>query len=346
MTTINSLSVIDNFIKDSKEIVSSLVKNFDKKKKALTLTKTKQYQTGTLNMNRISYYKTSDDIFLSKENLPEGKNHSYFVLVDFSGSMKDIISEVLKTSFILCQFFTKVGIDFNFVTFTSDYRHDNIKLIDNSNNLFNLQLNKLFSSDYSYQVNLMRFKEAWSYFNRAGGSLSFIKRHDLYLGGTPLTEALLFSFNAMLKRKIEKNITFMNFITITDGGGMCHFSENTFVSPFNKKRYKIKHSHDNKIVRYSINYTIIDMIKDHGIGTYGFYISEDYQSVNYCINEFYQNYEYSPKYQANNICGIDDFYAYDTMFFMPKNSLRLDNKTFKQKKEIGSIISKSILKNI
>jgi nitric oxide reductase activation protein len=51
--------------------------------------------------------------------MPEGKNHGFFMLVDWSGSMSDKIIETVKQTIMLAEFCRRVNVPFRVATFSS-----------------------------------------------------------------------------------------------------------------------------------------------------------------------------------------------------------------------------------
>ena len=77
-------------------------------------------------MSRIHQYLLKDDIFKRATVIPDGKNHGVIMLVDWSGSMYDVIRETYEQTIVLTMFCRRVGIPHRVYAFTDAYRDKNI----------------------------------------------------------------------------------------------------------------------------------------------------------------------------------------------------------------------------
>ena len=298
------------FKKDSSKTVMYLVKEFEMKKAATAYKRATVDKTGVIDPLKLKNYKFSDDIFKRLTILPNSKNHGMIILLDWSGSMCDIISKTVHQLCNLVWFCQKINIPFEVYLFKdlSDKNKDKTETFKKKNGdmfpdkaiLVNVASHKLKktvlheSLQYLYQ---MAF-----YFNR-GYSYSFDKTHQGYvipisqeyhLTSTPLNEALIMC-NKIIplfqsKYKVEK----LSFITLTDGEANSEMAEYNFDAsrPYNKqlrgyraqtiikdgnKRYTTAFSELDRISgsRASLTSSLLKMIKDkYNATTIGFYLSK------------------------------------------------------------------------
>jgi len=298
------------FKKDSSKTVMYLVKEFEMKKAATAYKRATVDKTGVIDPLKLKNYKFSDDIFKRLTILPNSKNHGMIILLDWSGSMCDIISKTVHQLCNLVWFCQKINIPFEVYLFKdlSDKNKDKTETFKKKNGdmfpdkaiLVNVASHKLKktvlheSLQYLYQ---MAF-----YFNR-GYSYSFDKTHQGYvipisqeyhLTSTPLNEALIMC-NKIIplfqsKYKVEK----LSFITLTDGEANSEMAEYNFDAsrPYNKqlrgyraqtiikdgnKRYTTAFSELDRISgsRMSLTSSLLKMIKDkYNATTIGFYLSK------------------------------------------------------------------------
>ncbi len=96
-----------------------LAKDFERKKAAYEYSRATVAKKGSLNPNKLHQYKYSEDIFLSVTRLAQAKSHGIVGFVDMSGSMCDIIEDVISQTLTIAMFCKKVNIPFKFYTFTS-----------------------------------------------------------------------------------------------------------------------------------------------------------------------------------------------------------------------------------
>ena len=108
----------EQLIKDNSKTINYLVKEFEMKKAATAHALSREAKSGRLNSGKLWSYKISEDLFMQKTIIPEGKNHGMVMLVDWSGSMYSHLQETVKQTIILSQFCKRVGIPFEVYTFT------------------------------------------------------------------------------------------------------------------------------------------------------------------------------------------------------------------------------------
>ena len=61
-------------------------------------------RTGILDCTKLHTYKYNEDLFKKVTTLPEGKNHGLVFVLDWSGSMCDVLEDTIKQllSLLLC----------------------------------------------------------------------------------------------------------------------------------------------------------------------------------------------------------------------------------------------------
>ena len=110
-----------------------LAMQFDRKKAAFVTAKATNHKSGALDMNMLAQYKTADDLFARTKMNPKGKNHSFYVLLDWSGSMSGLAIESLRQAFIQALFLRRQKIDHKIMLFLSHggYYHGQKDLVPN-----------------------------------------------------------------------------------------------------------------------------------------------------------------------------------------------------------------------
>ena len=217
----------NKFKKDSMKTVNYLVKEFEMKKSATAYKRATTDKTGILDPLKLKNYKFSDDIFKRLTILPDAKNHGMVILLDWSGSMHDIILDVIEQMANLVWFCKKVNIPFEVYSFGQTFTKDDDRDYNYgdfwSNNPNDLAFGKfglinLLSSEMKTKDIDQSLFELWSTRSGHDNNLytSYIPRYlDLY--STPLNEALVTSIDVLKefkkKYKLEKTI----FVTMTDG---------------------------------------------------------------------------------------------------------------------------------
>ena len=85
----------NKFKNDNKKTVMYLVKEFEMKKSATAYKRATTSKTGIIDPLKLSSYKYNDDIFKKLTILPDAKNHGMIMLLDWSGSMCDVIKQTV-----------------------------------------------------------------------------------------------------------------------------------------------------------------------------------------------------------------------------------------------------------
>ncbi len=109
------------FRRRSMKIVNYMAKEFERKKAASEYRKESVSKTGVLDINKIHSYKYNDDLFLRNTIRPDGKNHGMVMLMDWSASMSDKISDTVRQTLNMVWFCKKVNIPFEVYGFTNQW---------------------------------------------------------------------------------------------------------------------------------------------------------------------------------------------------------------------------------
>ena len=241
------LSRYNNFKKDSMKTVNYLVKEFEMKKSATAYRRSTTSKTGIIDPMMLSKYKFTDDIFKKLSIVPDAKNHGMIILVDWSGSMSDVLPSVIQQLMNLAWFCRKINIPFEVYAFSNYYGYDSgdYDWRDKMKNSFELKKGDLFMKNYklvnflSHKMNNKDFEKGMQnlYMTlecedyRGYGSKSIINWYDndtscarpiylpscMHLGSTPLNQALATMIDIIPKFKSKYGIEKMSFITLTDG---------------------------------------------------------------------------------------------------------------------------------
>ena len=102
---------------DVRTSVDSMVRVFESKKAALRARNAKIDDTGMLNLNKIYRYQFDDKIFKSSIKLPNSKNHAYVLLLDFSGSMKNNLKNVIEQLIVITEFLRRIQVPYKVFAF-------------------------------------------------------------------------------------------------------------------------------------------------------------------------------------------------------------------------------------
>ena len=180
-------------------------------------------------------YKWSEDIFRQIKVMPEGKNHGFFMLVDWSGSMSDKIIETVKQTIMLAEFCRRVNVPFRVAAFSStgaEYlrnkeRDEYVK--GDLEPLYGTSLVEYLSSDlkkadFDKAATIFFDSAIGCTYDRTSYRCSGHKFDSL--GSTPLDEGIMIASERMMQMRAAGKCEIMNLIILTDGEA----SSNMFVS--------------------------------------------------------------------------------------------------------------------
>jgi hypothetical protein len=216
--------------------VNYLVKEFECRKAADQYARASTSRTGVLDTSRLHSYKYSEDLFKKVTVLPDGKNHGLVFVLDWSGSMQNVLLDTCKQLFNLVWFCKKVSIPFEVYAFTNEWRRfsydyetnnyiaidrkphyekkENLLDVSDDFNLMNILTSKVSGKEMEIQMrNIWRL--ACCFRNTYGCSYTYPPR--LCLSGTPLNEALVCLHEVLPKFQQENKLQKVQTIVLTDG---------------------------------------------------------------------------------------------------------------------------------
>lgn len=354
----NQLIEFNQFKVDSIRTVNYLVKEFEMKKSAQMHKRAMVSKIGSLDMKKVYAYKLQDDLFKRVTSLPQGKNHGMILLVDWSGSMNEVLQDTLKQVINLAMFCNRVQIPYRVFAFTTDYRNevrqelyteysawksgkrdsDNLLATADGFSLLELFSNKMTTSEFNSMAwRVLEYRFQWN---------------DGYAtGGTPLNEALVYCYNALGAYIKNNNIEKMTFITLTDGeGGSLNTyyhgrldDTRTEIVNNQYKRIKIKNLIRDEVTQktYELNRmaseqteTILRMIKDrYNVALVGFHIcanrGRDLRGVLHCnlpnykgdVNSLIETWK--KDFRANGFASVKNT-GRDDLFLIPQSSTKIE----------------------
>ena len=226
---INPLNIFENvdadfaqFKKDAQKEVNYLVKEFECKKSAAAYARATTSRTGILNTTLLHTYKFNEDLFKKVSVIPDGKNHGLIFLLDWSGSMGNVMMDTIKQLFNLVWFCKKVNIPFEVYAFTNNYptpdrgeiEQKNLTLhMDPQFSLMNLLTSKTRAKDMNDQMrNIFRLGQ---YFDRRGAYYNC--PIGMNLSGTPLNEAMICLHQILPQFQKENGLEKVQCVVLTDG---------------------------------------------------------------------------------------------------------------------------------
>ena len=224
------------FKSSAQKEVNYLVKEFECRKAADQYARASTARTGVLDTTRLHTYKYDEDLFKKVSVIPDGKNHGLVFVLDWSGSMADVMLDTVKQLFNLVWFCKKVSIPFEVYAFTNewrrgeyDYENDRylaadrtphyqkksgLLVVDETFSMMNMLTSKVSGKELEYQMlNIWRLAYC---FGRAYYS-PYTYSNRMCLSGTPLNEALITLHQILPKFQKENNLQKVQCIVLTDG---------------------------------------------------------------------------------------------------------------------------------
>ena len=222
--------------KSASKDVNHLVKEFEMKKSADSYARQATARTGVLDTSKLHTYMFNEDIFKKITVIPEGKNHGLVFLLDWSGSMNNILENTMKQLFNLVWFCRKVNIPFEVYAFTNDswaldpetegQRHYDIKpdrlVKEIKEGALHIEggfrmVNILTSTAKTKDLDRMMLNLWLQVRSFRGAMYSYAPKFTL--SGTPLNEAIV-STGQLTKRLIKTSkLQKCHVIVLTDGEG-------------------------------------------------------------------------------------------------------------------------------
>ena len=202
------------FMNDSKKTIMYLVKEFEMKKAATAYKRSTQDKTGVIDPLKLHSYKFNEDIFKRLTILPDAKNHGMMMLLDWSGSMSDVIFKTVQQTIQLVSFCQKTNIPFELYFFSSEMDKDDDRSYKRSYNfnykpgdmgiykikLVNVASHKLKKQKLDESL-MYLYHLAMYYDSRYSWRTNYLSGEykpdsvgipsQYYLGSTPLNEALI-----------------------------------------------------------------------------------------------------------------------------------------------------------
>ena len=217
------------FKKSAQKEVNYLVKEFECKKSASAYARATTSRTGVLDTTKLINYKFSEDLFKKVTVLPDGKNHGLVFILDWSGSMNNVLLDTLKQLYNLIWFCRKVQIPYDVYAFTSDYPRpamhangetfyepkDMMAEVNNQFALLNMFSNQTRSKDLDTQmINIWRSAciFAWN-MNTPYLDVPYGYR----LSGTPLNEAMVTLHTLLPDFQKRTGAEKVQCVVLTDG---------------------------------------------------------------------------------------------------------------------------------
>ena len=233
---LNADTEFKKFKTSAQKEVNYLVKEFECRKAADSYSRASTARTGVLDTARLHTYKYNEDLFKKVTVIPDGKNHGLVFILDWSGSMQNVLLDTCKQLFNLIWFCKKVAIPFEVYAFTNEWRRgeydyntgrfaaadrtshyvkkENLLAVDESFALMNILTSKISGKELEHQMlNIWRLAVCFGDTYRT----PYTYPTRLCLSGTPLNEALISLHQILPKFQRENKLQKVQCIVLTDG---------------------------------------------------------------------------------------------------------------------------------
>jgi hypothetical protein len=229
------------FKRSAQKEVNYLVKEFECRKAADSYARATTARTGVLDCSKLHTYKFNEDLFKKVTTLADGKNHGLVFVLDWSGSMANVMLDTVKQLYNLVWFCRKVSIPFEVFAFTNEYPH--VTYDENGKAIFrdiaytpkegHIQVGNWFSMMHllTSKINTNTLDEQMKNIFRLACSFGnnyrcyFPIPSGLNLSGTPLNEALISLHQILPKFQKDNKLQKVQCVVLTDGEGSgvkCH----------------------------------------------------------------------------------------------------------------------------
>ena len=224
------------FKSSAQKEVNYLVKEFECRKAADQYARASTARTGVLDTARLHTYKYNEDLFKKVSVIPDGKNHGLVFVLDWSGSMCDVMLDTCKQLFNLVWFCKKVSIPFEVYAFTNEWRRgeydyendrylpadrtahyqkkESLLVVDETFSMMNILTSKVNGRDLEHQM-LNIWRLAYCFGRTYYSPYTYSSR--MALSGTPLNEALIALHQILPKFQKENKLQKVQCIVLTDG---------------------------------------------------------------------------------------------------------------------------------
>lgn len=334
------------FLTDTKRVVNLMVKEFEMRKAAFRSLRSRESTKGTIDVNKLHKYKYDDMLFKQVSHLADAKNHGMMMLIDYSGSMYNILPGVIRQTLTLLMFCKRVGIPFEVYSFTSVGGGDQWKEFSAAKRAVRPSVTRVFSEELAL-LKLFDSSMSKSEYDEAFRMMfsQTVERHVSTsqfeeLGNTPLNSALMAMQYLISDFRQKHKVQKMNFVSLTDGDSNgISVSQGSDVKPGQSvrgNRYAIEVN--GKIIEMAgrggyqhgreVTAKLVKAIGDMGITTMNYFVGNTWD-----INgELSRSLDYANKHDSlfkakkkemrdTGVAVFDNNAGYDRRFIVPNTSV-------------------------
>jgi len=229
-SAMNNAEFVNDFVQfksNTKKHIAVLIKEFERRKSAFQYSRSRQSDSGSINVNKLHSYKFEDQIFKSVTTLADAKSHGMVFFIDYSGSMRNTLEDVVNQTLQLVYFCKAVGLPFEVYGFTGpEYLKSeslNVKTfgmhisLESRAHVFEL-LNSTMKKD-KFELSVRELKAQLFKFNKNDNAKFNMGTNYERMSSTPLIETIIIAHDIVKNFKQKHRIQKMNTVFLTDGDG-------------------------------------------------------------------------------------------------------------------------------
>jgi len=221
------------FKTSTKKHIAVLIKEFERRKSAFQYSRSRESDSGSINVNKLHSYKFEDQIFKSVTTLADAKSHGMVFFIDYSSSMRNTLGDVIDQTLQLVYFCKAVGIPFEVYGFTNpddlSAYHGGTYSANSHSSMLGLSIRfedsthifELLNSDTKkdkFDLAVRELKAQLFNFNRGMCRFALETCYEK-MSGTPLLEVIIAAHDIVKNFKAKHKIQKMNTVFLTDGDG-------------------------------------------------------------------------------------------------------------------------------
>ena len=330
------------FAEDKKgwdKTASLLAKDFERKKAAFEYSRATVSKRGTLNTDKMYQYKYSEDIFNSVTQLAQAQSHGIIMQIDLSGSMSDLLQDVIAQAITIALFCQKVNIPFEVYTFTAKGYgfhgtdlESNVRASGNEiDGIHNLKIVEVLNTNMKKSV----FNEAahalfslGAVHTYSSARFGYVDRYSVAacdeMGTTPLIQTVITTAHIAEKFQRKHGVQKLNIMMLTDGfADTIHtsYDKHKTISSngFGAMSIMFKGKRVNADDTRSMLKACLQRLKEiTNAKTIGFFLAANKSDYGHgLVNLGHRNYAFSEEYKAwrknhftamKNAAGYDDYF--------------------------------------
>lgn len=363
-----AISKFQEFRVRNNPVVSYLAKEFEMKKSADEFSRTLTAKTGLLDTNKIHSYKYSDDIFLKREVIQDGKNHGLVMFIDCSDSMNSCIADTFEQLINLVMFCRRANIPFEVYGFmdancgyywSSDRKPS--KYIIKQEGDFCIEdfiLKNYFSSRMSTPefnaacINIQAMINGYRRVKHISGYSCDIPDSEK-LTSTPLNSTIICATKIITDFRKKYGLQKVHAVFLTDGesNSSSYWEKNTYgelkssrvdsgyrtAIIFRNKKSKKEYKVDNCSRRWNETECLYNCLRDTtGARVLGFYLEHNTSNIKnlICIqtNQGYRSKkvkEEIKKVTKDGSYAMKKFFGYDELYVILTKEMKIDDQEVK-----------------